>query len=870
MLPGTIAGLFADPPPNEEALAMAPTIGWWMLFCAVCVVALFITYREGWRRLWLRAEDPRALGLFRIAFGICTLCNVNGLWELFGYLFTDEGLFVTDVARQIYARDQFEGFGNGLDGDPYGFFDLAAFWTWLKGPKYSLLFFNSTPSFFYMHLVAFEVAMACFIVGFKTRYTKWIAWFLFHSIILRNTIYWEGTENVYRCFFFYVAMSRCGHAYSVDNWLRCRKLRREGRLSERDGPGGGAGTPPDQDGKPGLEAIYRLVPAWPRLLVILQSAALYCYTGVVKNGGVWWRGDAFYYAFNLDHFHRVPPQVLSSYLGTTLFRVNSHVSHAWEALFPLVVFGLIVRFVLRDNVPRVTGIERKIASAAWLGLGLGALAICWIAYPVHFTQPKSGMFAWVDIDKMRLIFASFWLSGMFVVWWGWKRLRYRPFEFELRGKKRTIDLDTFLKWTTGRRLWLSVGTIFHVHLIVMMNIGWFSAGALTGFICFLNGTEVALLLTAVGRLIARIGPLSKYIPSAVRRGDPPLPAEDPTLPHLHRDAATLPVTTMAAATAMAAVGVWLHVEDHLHYGWSLIGLFVFMLGSAIRESRSPAAKQQLIVVPNPGDPGPDGEEPDEKFLTRPWAYGPLGRFLISSLFIYQIVGVTVWLLPDKSIMEWRIEAREPFEWWLAETQTTQGWKMFAPNPPRSNVFLRVVVTDQEGEEWDLNTDMYHESQRPVPWIWYTRQRKINRRVAGSEGGAGEWYQKWHSRYYCKKWALEHDGVLPRSVELVKITYPIPSPEEVWRDGPYDPLEQMRTKSKAKSIHTTDCADDVEAQLLGVIRSRHGLPPSEVQVKRWSPLRGRLKHWQEKAEREAEAERRAAEAAEAKTAKEPKD
>ena len=75
----TWPALVAETVPNEEALALAPTIGWLMLFCAVCTATIFVCYREGWRRLWLRAEDPRAMGLFRIAFGICTLCNVNGL-----------------------------------------------------------------------------------------------------------------------------------------------------------------------------------------------------------------------------------------------------------------------------------------------------------------------------------------------------------------------------------------------------------------------------------------------------------------------------------------------------------------------------------------------------------------------------------------------------------------------------------------------------------------------------------------------------------------------------------------------------------------------------------------------------------------------
>ncbi|MCA9654557.1 MAG: hypothetical protein H6712_17545 [Myxococcales bacterium] len=852
--------MLAERIPNEEALALAPTVGWLMFLCAAFAAVIFICYREGWRRLWLRMEDPRTMGVFRIVFGICALCNVNGLWELFEYLFTDEGLFLTDVARQVFAREQFQGFGNGLDGDPYGFFGWAGFWEWLKGPKYSLLFFNSTPTFFWIHLWAFELAMGLFIVGLWTKTTKWIAWFLFHSIILRNTVYWEGTENVYRCFFFYVCLSRCGQAYSIDNWLRCRRLRAQRKLSVPGGPGDGAGLAPDDEHPDGLQPIYRLIPAWPRLLVILQCAAIYCYTGVVKNGTVWWRGDAFYYALNLDHFYRIPPQWLSSVLGTNLFRVNTHIVHAWECFFPFVVVGMIVRWVLHEDMPRIGAVSRRIATLAWWGLGLASLAVVIVSYPVHFVKPRD---SWWTLDNVRVVFTVGWLLILVLIAWGWRRLRYRPFAPTIRGRTYRLDLDWFCRWFLGRRVWVSLGIMFHLHLMVMMNIGWFQPGSLSGFICFVNGAEIAVVLLVLRRSLARRLP---FLPERWRKQQTVVPAEDPTLPHLHHDAARLSGSTIVLATLVAAVGVPLQVYDVLHFGWTLVAIFAFLAGAMWREARA-HGRDSLPVVPRFGairhheprnaeaeagdesgnaaaDDGPPGA------LRMPWAYGPLGRFLVGSLTLYHVVGVACWLLPDKDCVSWRTYTHEPFKKWLEMTQTTQGWSMFAPNPPRSNMFLKVEVTDASGQVLDMNTDVYHPSQRPIPWIWYTRQRKINRRIAGSEGGHGSWYQKWHARWFCRTWALEHGGELPKKVELKKISYGIPSPEQVASQGPYDPWQRLEETGKETSLHTVFCEDEVGAQPVNVIRARHGLPPAD-NVKRWNMLRNKKERWDRDREREAQ-------------------
>jgi len=161
------------------------------------------------------------------------------------------------------------------------------------------------------------------------------------SVYNRNALYWEGTDTVYRVFWLILLFAKTGHAWSFDNWLRCRRLRKRGLLETSHGEG-----PPDPDDTRRKQPIYRLVPAWPRYLFLLQLAGLYCSTGTVKTGDVWAKGDALYYALNMDHFYRFEglTQAVSSVFATNLFRVNTWVTHWWEMCFPLLIVGEVLRF----------------------------------------------------------------------------------------------------------------------------------------------------------------------------------------------------------------------------------------------------------------------------------------------------------------------------------------------------------------------------------------------------------------------------------------------------------------------------------------------------------------------------------------------
>ncbi|MEZ4384584.1 MAG: hypothetical protein R3A79_24865 [Nannocystaceae bacterium] len=764
---------------NLDAVALSPAVGWLLLLCAAAGAGLAILGREGWRRWWLTTEDPRPLALFRIALALLVLIDIDSLGEQLLFLFSDEGLLSADNAQELFAPAQFRGYGDGHAGEPRGFFGLSGLAQHFTDARFSALFFWDSPTAVWIHLALFNLAGVAMAIGLWTRTAAALTFALFCSLLHRDPIFWEGTELILRCLLFYVVVSRSGHALSVDNWLRCRRLRRAGALSIPGGPGDGAGAPPSPAHPRGLAAIYRQIPAWPRRLMILQIAALYFYTGAVKNGPVWAAGDALYYALNLDHFYRFYPQAMSAALATSLFRLMTWVTKIWELLFPLVVVGMIVRWRRRQALPEPPPRSRRLAAALWIILSLGALAIALITLPVHVAAPPEGP----AVAPLQLGLAVAWILLMIGVAGLVRALRRGA----VRLGRWTIDADRLLAWTLGRRIWLTVGVVFQLHLLVLMSIGVFQPIMLAANLLFLDGSDARIIL---GWL---------RIPGAA------LPAEDPRLPHLARDPTPLPRAALALALALAIIGVVAQALSGGAIGWRgfgaliLVGLVVHVL------RRAPAAA--------PPDPA----------LTPaiPFAYGPLGRLLVGALTLVHCVAVALWLVPDKgSTAAFREPARRVFQPWLRLTQTTQSWGMFAPNPPRANAFLKVVVVDPRGDAWDLRTDVYAAENFQIPLLGYDRRRKINRRILNEER-----YRPWVARYYCRRWALERGGEVPHEVRLIRYGYAIPPPEELAAAGPYEPMTRLREHGFEHAIHREFCVDAPEGQPSDELRARFGLPPA---------------------------------------------
>lgn len=235
-------------------------------------------------------------------------------------------------------------------------------------------------------------------------------------------------------------------------------------------------------------------------------------------------------------------------------------------------------------------------------------------------------------------------------------------------------------------------------------------------------------------------------------------------------------------------------------------------------------------------PGEPPGKPDEPVLIG----APLVRTATLGFMLWHSGAVASLFTPTYPITAaWRGEVRSVFGEWVNGTNTTQSWKMFAPNPPRGNAFMRTIAVDQNGEEWILGGwlgDDHFENRSPV-FFWNDRMRKMHRRMSGKS----KWYLKYWSDFHCREWALEHDGELPKEIQIVLVKTPIPKPDKL--DKPSDPRKRKVT---LKHVQTHAC--EPTGDLTPVMKQRRGIPLDEDDL-------ASLEAAARKREREAETKRR---------------
>jgi hypothetical protein len=433
------------------------------LYAIALLIIMFVVRPELWQRLFMRKVDPRPVALMRIFFGFVVLWTFTDLLQPHGpledsvarFLFTDEGLWLTDMARNNYG-DKVKTLWDAEHGWAQSTDVFRAMWG-----KFSILHFRSDPPFVWAVYWTMLLSLGLMVLGVYTRITTIVAWILVESVYRYSPVFYAGGDTVVRVFLFLGLFARWGEAYSVDAWRRTRKaVLKKGATSL---------------------PVRRLIPAWPMRLMMLQLCMIYSATGLLKSGKTWADGTALYFALNLDHFYRAPITGLSTFLHWVgVLPATTILVHWWEVLFPVAALGAMLNAYERDR-----GLGIWPAAAMWrraLGylMFLGAWGcLSYIAGLGAFYYIPDGKIA-IPRQQMVMVFAAITMAIPLV-----GTALYHGLRAKLPRVHRFIRL-----WLLGKRFWLVVGFGMHIGIDVGMNVGTFANVMIAVYFAWLSGPEI--------------------------------------------------------------------------------------------------------------------------------------------------------------------------------------------------------------------------------------------------------------------------------------------------------------------------------------------------------------------------------------------
>ncbi len=428
-----------------------------LLFTAIIMIAGFFVVRpELWRRLFFTRIDPRPAALMRIVFGFVVLWTFVDLTRDAKFLFTDEGMWLTKMARKNYGGKLTQMW------DPeHGFEHFWDIFVVMWG-KFTIFHLRSDPTFVYSMYGLMLLSLTLMIFGVWTRFNTVLSWFLVEQVYRYSPLFYTGGDTVVRVFMFLGMFCRWGEAYSFDNWWRTRRAILGGATQ--------------------LPALRR-IPAWPQRLMMLQLAIIYCATGLLKSGVTWINGTALYYSLCLDHFYRMPQQIqvaaFMQWLG--VLPVVTVVVRWWELLFPLVLVGVAVNAYERERRAGVwpqAAAWRRVLSYLMIATALlcGAVIAGWSAYyyipDQHVTfMPKERLIPLITAATIAIVVVCL------ALYFGLRRWAPRGFH-------------VLTHWVMGRRFWLVWGFLMHIGIDIGMNVGTFAEVMMAAYFAWPTGDEV--------------------------------------------------------------------------------------------------------------------------------------------------------------------------------------------------------------------------------------------------------------------------------------------------------------------------------------------------------------------------------------------
>lgn len=220
---------------------------------------------DGWPYT-LFAADLRSLAFLRIMLGVWIIRGLLVRWQEIDIWFTDEGVFPRETLMKVHY-------------DKSGWISTAWYW---NDVSFWSIYMMAGSSFQVKILFIFQACVtAIFAVGYKTKYTSILVWFLQNSLNGRVPMLSNKGDELSVRMMLWATLLPLNRVWSVDSW------RRRGLESIKSNASG----PP-------------LVRSLATFGLYFQLIILYWTTGMLKNGVDWEEGYATSKAVALHQFHK--------------------------------------------------------------------------------------------------------------------------------------------------------------------------------------------------------------------------------------------------------------------------------------------------------------------------------------------------------------------------------------------------------------------------------------------------------------------------------------------------------------------------------------------------------------------------------------
>ncbi len=263
-------------------------------------------WSAAWNAFWFRPSAPQTLAVIRILTGLMVLYS-HAVWTLEFDGFIGGKLLPLDYRTHLFPNPLESTFA-------WSHFDWLPAELWMP-----------------VHILGL-LAVACYVVGWQTKFFSWITAALVISYANRATGALFGLDQILAFLTLYLAVGNCGDAFSIDRWFASRKSQ----------------THAAPEVSPWNSIATRLIQ--------IHLCVVYLFAGLGKcQGDTWWNGEALWGAFASYEYQTVDMTFMADQMS--IVAVITLLTLFWEVGYAALIWPKLTRpIMLMLAIPMHLGI----------------------------------------------------------------------------------------------------------------------------------------------------------------------------------------------------------------------------------------------------------------------------------------------------------------------------------------------------------------------------------------------------------------------------------------------------------------------------------------------------------------------------------